>query len=65
MKESIPYIAEPQYGHPITLNVSNKMMDTTMETLKKVSGSKLATYCSSVQSYADGSLKIDRDPEIF
>jgi len=45
--------------------VSGEMLDTTMETLKKVSGSKLATYCSSVQSFADGGLKIDRDPEIF
>ena len=41
------------------------MVDTTLETLKKVSGSKLATYCSSALKYANGSLKIDRDPEIF
>jgi len=47
-KENVTYIADPKYGHPITLNVSGKMLETTMETLKKVSGSKLAAYCTSI-----------------
>ena len=66
--------SEPTNGHPVTLDVSGTIFNTTMETLSKISGSKLSELCQKNSNGTDSAFSlstsgishmIERDPRIF
>ena len=59
------YALPTRIVHPVSLDVSGTILDTTMETLKTVSNSKLAKHYDTAPRNKDGTLFIEGDPDIF
>ena len=60
-----PMTHEPASGQLVKLDVSGMRFHSTLETLKSVSGSKLANLCYNPPLNEQGAFALDRDPTIF
>ena len=51
--------------HPVTVEVSGTIFNTTVETLKKVRDSKLADYYRTAEKDEYGGITLEGNPNIF